>query len=222
MPIQLCPLCLGDSISEFHQDKLREYFRCQLCYLVFVPSNQHLSPAAEKAIYDLHENHSDQPGYRDFLARLSTPLLARLPSAGCGLDFGCGPGPLLAKILSEQGHHIHLYDPFYANEPALLQQCYDFVTCTEVVEHFRQPRQAFDCLFALLKPNALLGIMTKLVIDADRFSRWQYKNDPTHVCYFSEATLHWLATLYQCQLERLDKDAFIFYNHSALRTDSFA
>ncbi len=35
--------------------------------------------------------------------------------------------------------------------------------------------------------------MTKLVIDADAFKSWHYKNDPTHVSFFSRETFRFLA-----------------------------
>ncbi len=199
------------SSIEFYQDRVRDYLRCQHCALVFVPREQHLSLLAEKALYDLHENRMDDLGYRQFLSRLSQPLLARLAPHAHGLDFGCGPGPLLAKMLAEQGHSVSLYDPFYAEAPELLQQQYDFITCTEVVEHFRQPQPMFELLFGLLKPHGLLGIMTKRVIDAEAFSRWHYKNDPTHICFYSEATLQWLAGKYYRQMVLVDKDVVIFH-----------
>lgn len=205
-----CPLCLSRLLSDFFRDKRRNYLRCADCQLVFVPSAQHLSASEEKAIYDLHENQLDDPGYRRFLSRLALPLSDRLAPQSTGLDYGCGPGPLLASMLREQGHNVAIYDPFYANHPQLLQASYDFITCTEVIEHFRQPHPEFQRLFKLLNPSGLLAIMTKLVIDADAFSRWHYKNDLTHVSFFSEATLQWLANQYRCQLEFVAKDAIIF------------
>lgn len=211
MPNTLCPLCSSPSIQAFHRDKKRDYLYCMICHLVFVPPAQHLDPKEEKAIYDLHENQLDDPGYRQFLSRLTIPLQERLSPDASGLDFGCGPGPLLAKMLQEQGYQTAIYDPFYANhEQRLLQGRYDFITCTEVVEHFRQPQQEFQRLFDMLKANGLLGIMTKLVIDADAFSRWHYKNDLTHISFFSQATLKWLANQYHCQLEIIGKDVIIF------------
>ena len=213
MPNSHCPLCLGESIANFHRDQKRDYLSCFDCHLVFVPSAQHLSPTAEKAIYDLHQNQTDDPGYRHFLSRLATPLLGRLQARTTGLDYGCGPGPLLAQMMTEHGHQVSLYDPFYADEARVLQGRYDFVTCTEVVEHFRQPQAEFQRLFGLLKPAGLLGIMTKLVINAEAFSRWHYKNDLTHVSFFSEATLQWLAEQYHCGLNIISKDVIIFQRH---------
>jgi 2-polyprenyl-3-methyl-5-hydroxy-6-metoxy-1,4-benzoquinol methylase len=202
---------MSPSVVEFYQDNVREYFRCQHCALVFVPQRWHLSLVAEKALYDLHENRIDDLGYRQFLTRLCQPLSARLAPHAQGLDFGCGPGPLLAKMFEEQGYTMSLYDPFYADATELLQQSYDFITCTEVVEHFRQPQLMFEQLFGLLKPYGLLGIMTKRVIDVAAFSRWHYKNDPTHICFYSEATLQWLAAKYHRQMELIDKDVALFW-----------
>ncbi|WP_292563601.1 class I SAM-dependent methyltransferase [Methylomonas sp.] len=194
----------------FFQDKQRDYLRCRQCRLVFVPPWQHLSAAAEKTLYDYHQNRVEDAGYRLFLSRLAQPLSSRLPTPARGLDYGCGPGPLLAIMLREQGHTVCTFDPFYANQPQTLQSRYDFVTCTEVAEHFRQPRQEFQRLFGLLNPNGHLGIMTKLVIDADAFSRWHYKNDMTHISFFSEHTLQWLAATYRSRLEIIGKDVIIF------------
>lgn len=210
MPTTPCPLCFSLDTTEFFQDKQRDYLRCRQCRLVFVPPLLHLKPDAEKAIYDCHQNQIEDPGYRRFLSRLAEPLSSRLPAGAKGLDYGCGPGPLLAKMIREQGHTMHIFDLYYANQPEILQSRYDFVTCTEVVEHFRQPKQEFQRLFGLLKPRGHLAIMTKLVIDADAFSRWHYKNDMTHISFFSEDTLQWLATSYQCRLEIIGKDVIIF------------
>lgn len=210
MPITHCPLCRSPDTDGFFQDRQRDYLRCRHCRLVFVPPHQHLTEEAEKAVYDYHQNDVENAGYRQFLSRLATPLSRRLPTPASGLDYGCGPGPLLAKMLREQGHTMHTFDPYYANRPEILQNKFDFVTCTEVIEHFRQPGQEFNLLFGLLKPGGYLGIMTKLVIDADAFSRWHYKNDMTHIGFFSADTLQWLASSHGCRLEIIGKDVSIF------------
>jgi 2-polyprenyl-3-methyl-5-hydroxy-6-metoxy-1,4-benzoquinol methylase len=194
----------------FHCDKVRTYLRCQQCSLVFVPEHQHLSPAQEKAIYDLHQNQGDDPGYRQFLSRLATPLLQSLKPQSKGLDYGCGPGPLLAQLLREHGHHVELYDPFYAANSTYRRRRYDFVTCSEVVEHFRQPGREFEHLFALLQPRGKLAVMTKLVIDAPAFAKWHYKNDPTHISFFSRTSLQWLADHYGKRLSIMGNDVALF------------
>ncbi len=205
-----CPLCLATPLIDFHRDKRRDYYQCLNCALVFVPPDQHLDPAAEKAIYDLHQNQADDSGYRRFLSRLALPLLNQLPSGTCGLDYGCGPGPVLAAMLEAAGHKMTIYDPLYAPDPTALQQCYDFVSCSEVVEHFRQPALEFQRLFALLKPGGILAIMTKRVIDQAAFTGWHYKNDLTHIAFYSDATFDWLAKRYQAQVSYWGPDVAIF------------
>lgn len=187
-----CPLC-GAGGYLFHEDRRRHYGRCERCLLVFVPPQFHLSLDDEKAEYDLHQNRVDDPHYRAFLARLATPLLAGLAPGSQGLDFGCGPGPALAAMLREAGHRMSLYDPFYAPAEAVLRPGYDFITATEVVEHLRAPAGELDRLWRLLVPGGVMGIMTKLVTDAEAFAGWHYKNDPTHVCFFSRSTWQWWA-----------------------------
>lgn len=220
MTTSICPLCANPDIWHFHRDPKRDYYRCPGCLLVFVLSQQHLSLSQEKAIYDLHHNTVGDPGYTAFLSRLATPLLARIPENSVGLDFGCGPGPALAALFTANGHTVHLYDPFYANHPEQLQQAYTFVLCTEVVEHFRNPKQACDRLLNLVEPGGWLGIMTKLVIDADAFAKWHYKNDPTHVAFFSRPTFDWLASQYGCQLEFIGNDVIILRRSPTRCSDS--
>jgi SAM-dependent methyltransferase len=140
---------------------------------------------------------------------LSLPLLARLTPGSRGLDFGSGPGPALARMLTEAGHDVALYDPFYAPRRAVLTGRYDFITATEVVEHLHRPGPELDRLYRLLNPGGLLGIMTKRVIDRERFARWHYINDPTHVCFFSGATFDWLAARWQARLDFVDRDVII-------------
>ena len=186
-----CPLCASSSRQLFYQDQRRCYLRCGRCRLVYVPPAYHLDAAAERAEYDLHQNDVHDPGYRRFLSRLAVPLLKRLPAAASGLDFGCGPGPALAHMLREAGCGVSLYDIFYYPDDARLQVGYDFICATEVVEHLHRPGQVLAQLWDLLHPGGWLGVMTKLVRDQDAFAGWHYKNDPTHVVFFSRETWRW-------------------------------
>lgn len=211
---EACPLCFSTQSVFFHRDSQREYLRCRRCALVFVPAQSHLSKADEKSFYDLHQNSSLDSGYRTFLARLARPLLAQLKTGSQGLDFGSGPGPTLSLMLEEAGHSVALYDPFFAPDQSVFTRQYDFVTCSEVVEHLRAPGQELKRLWALLKPGGVLAIMTKRVIDQAAFSRWHYKNDPTHIVFFSESTFNWLGKLWLIQPIYCGADVVFFYkNH---------
>ncbi len=195
MPIESsgCPLCQSVCTQFFHQDKKRTYRYCSVCWLVFVPSEFHLSVEDEKAEYDLHENSLNDVYYRRFLGRLFKPMQQRLPVAAKGLDFGCGPAPALANMFCEAGYKVALYDIFYQPDLAVLGRKYDFVSASEVFEHLAQPGEVIDQLWHCLTPGGCLGVMTKRWIDYGRFTRWHYKNDPTHIIFFHLNTFIWLA-----------------------------
>jgi SAM-dependent methyltransferase len=205
-----CPLCTGAS-AHFHRDRRRDYYRCGgTCGLVFVPRSQHLDAAAEKAVYDRHQNRPDDPAYRRFLSRLFDPLVARLPPGARGLDFGSGPGPTLSVMLEESGFPMRIYDPFYAPDPAALDQQYDFITATEVFEHLAEPGRVFRRLVGLLEPGGWLGVMTKRVRDRAAFARWHYILDPTHVSFFGEATFAFLAARHRLEMTFPGADTVLF------------
>lgn len=196
----VCPLCSSVDVAFYHQDRMRTYWQCTCCALVFVPPAAHLDAPIEKARYDLHQNDPADSRYRHFLSRLATPLLARLPTNARGLDFGCGPGPALAQMLTEAGMTMRIYDVFYARDATVWKHEYDFITATEVAEHFYAPAQEFERLFAALKPGGWLGIMTKRVSTPAAFVKWHYISDPTHVCFYSEATFQWMTSRWQATL----------------------
>jgi len=212
-----CPLCHCDNTTFYQTDRVRRYFQCSSCQLVFADPAARLAPEAERHIYELHRNSPEDTGYRRFLMRLVEPLAARLeperhlqPQGGLlGLDFGCGPGPALSLLLQEQGFRMQLYDPFFAPDRSVLQSGYDFITCTEVMEHLYTPAIEWPLLLGLLKPGGWLGIMTKLVLDRDAFMHWHYKNDPTHVSFFSRATFRFLAVRDRLILEFVGRDVIL-------------
>ncbi|HEY8569754.1 class I SAM-dependent methyltransferase [Microbulbifer sp.] len=196
-----CPLCRHPAAHFYHRDKLRAYYQCAECALVFVPPEFHLSPSAEKAYYDLHENSMNDEGYQRFLNRCAEPLLERLPPAASGLDFGCGPAPLLARLLEQAGHAMATYDLYYQPDSTVLHSQFDFIVSTEVVEHLADPLRVLQMLWHRIEPGGLLALMTKLVASPERFANWHYIRDPTHIVFFSEQTFQWLAQYLQAELE---------------------
>lgn len=206
----LCPLCESEAAA-FTQDRTRSYLRCPICDLTFVPPDLHLSMQEEKSRYDLHQNNPADSGYRTFLGRLFHPMEHRLAPGARGLDFGCGPGPTLSLMFEEAGYTCAVYDPFYANNPAVLETQYDFLTCSETMEHMVHPREEFERFLTLVKPGGWIGIMTQLHNEAPvPFERWHYKDDDTHICFFSRQTFQWLEKTYDLRVEFHPKGVVLF------------
>ena len=212
----VCPLCESKQGSLFHRDNNRRsqrlYIRCQRCALVYVPSEFYLAEQDEKAEYDRHDNNLEDEGYQGFLNRLWCELKPLLEAQQCQqvLDFGCGPGPLLAKMMIEDGFKVSVFDHFYANEPSVLRSgFYDAITSTEVIEHLHQPKQVIEQWLDMLKMGGYLGLMTKRVTSQSAFANWHYKNDLTHVCFYSETCFRWIAEHYNLKLSLFGNDVTI-------------
>ena len=205
-----CPLCSNTDIQHFHQDVHREYLHCSVCELVFAHPETHLSREEEYERYQHHENDMGDPRYRNFLSKMSDPMLKRIPQGSKGLDFGSGPGPLLSRIFEEHGHNMSVYDVFYAPDKIVLKQEYDFITATEVAEHLHHPYKELERLWAILKPGGFLGIMTSMRVPGLDFSKWHYINDDTHVIFFAPETMTWLARRWGAKVELINDSVVVF------------
>ena len=193
-----CTLCNNEKTTYFGQGENRQYYHCPICDLVFVPAKYFVSYTEEKAKYDHHQNCIDNTGYVNFLNRLLIPLQKHLPPNANGLDFGCGPGPTLHLLMEKAGYSMKLYDYFYASDQTVFTQKYDFITSTEVLEHLHHPLEELKKLWACLKKNGVLGLMTAFRIED--FSNWYYKRDLTHIAFYTPKTLQWIANYFDAEL----------------------
>lgn len=188
----------------------RQYLECRICGLVHLLPGQRPSREEEAAEYALHQNDPADPGYRAFLDRLAAPVAARLAPAARGLDFGCGPGPTLSVLLTERGLPCRDYDPLFRPDPTLLEQKWDFITCSEVVEHLHDPAREFERLDRCLAPGGLLGVMTSLLTPGIDFAVWPYRRQPSHVVFYRPQTMAWIAAWRGWSMETLGDNIVLF------------
>lgn len=192
-----CPLCSNKENELYYdgdkRDNYRKYYKCNNCNLIFVHKKDLLSKSDEKNRYDEHNNDINDEGYRKFLEKLYIEIKPLLSKDMSGLDYGCGPGPLLYLMLKEDGYKFEKYDPFYFDNKALLNYKYDFITSTEVFEHFYNPLKEIEKLDGILKDKGILAIMTYMTDELYDFSKWNYKNDLTHVVFYCEKTIKWIS-----------------------------
>lgn len=191
-----CPLCGGGRVRPFARAAGREYFDCAQCALVHLAPWQRLSREEERRHYETHENDPQDPRYRAFLEPLAAPLAQRLRRGAKGLDYGAGPGPALPAMLAERGLEVEVYDPFFAPRAEALERSYAFVACSETAEHFCEPGTEFGRLDRLLAPGGWLGVMTGMRPAPADFATWHYARDPTHVSFYSRATMRWIAAAF--------------------------
>ncbi len=192
MSDETCRLCAakGTVFGSLQSDP-RVFFRCETCGSVFLGRANLLSPEDEEKRYLQHRNQRT-PEYEKFLNRLLAPLVQVVPPGSQGLDFGCGPVPVLSEMLTEQGFQMQNFDPFFFSNSRALEAEYDFVTCSETVEHFHEPLTGWTQLHARLRPGGRLGVMTQMRTQWEGFFDWHYPRDPTHVQFYSPRTMRWI------------------------------
>jgi SAM-dependent methyltransferase len=188
----------------------RDYLQCARCDLVFVPQEQLPDPAFELAHYRMHNNSPNDPGYRRFLSRTLKAVVEHLPAPARGLDFGCGPGPALPTMFRELGYEMRQYDPLFCDDASVLDEEFNFVCATEVVEHVHWPHEVYKRLFSRLKPGGCLAVMTKRLSSQAAFARWHYKNDPTHVRFYSDRTMRFVAQMFKREVRLVGPDVVLF------------
>ena len=208
-----CIVCKSDLVSVYKIIDSKKYWDCKFCFARFLDKNHHLEPSLERERYLLHENRIDDKAYRDFLSKLANPLKEKLSKKSAGLDYGCGEGPALADIFTSLGFKMNLYDPFFFPDKDIFLKKYDFITCTEVVEHFYSPFKEFIFLDGLLEKEGWLGIMTSFLPTDELFKNWYYRKDPTHVVFYTKETFEVIASQRNWSLEIESKDVVLFYKN---------
>lgn len=204
-----CLLCNSERTTPHVHAHGRPHLSCAVCGLIFVPPGYHPDAESERTRYELHENDPSDERYRAYLRRVEVPLTRRISPPAVGLDYGAGPGPTLSLMLEERGFEMEIYDPFFAPHSDLLTRTYDFITCTETAEHFHSPALEFDRLHGLLNPGGWLAVMTKWA-DGKDFRRWSYARDVTHVCFYQQETMAWIADHFEYQLDVPSRDVSLF------------
>jgi len=204
-----CPLCDGCETALYYtatdsvpwhsysalspRERGLRFYACPRCFLVFKDPAVRCTPEQERRRYAKHRNDISDKGYREHLMKVVRPLMDLVPRNARGLDYGCGPSVSAELLARDFGRECCSYDPYFFPDEAVLQEgSYDFVTCSEVVEHFQDPRGEFETLRSLLTPGGVVAIMTQLV--PERFDEWWYHRDPTHIVFYSPATMEWIGT----------------------------
>ncbi len=206
-----CPLCESASTLLYHNTQ-RTYYRCANCLSAFLHPSQRLSFAEEKRRYELHNNDVHDQRYQKFVTPLVERIVAKHAPEDQGLDFGAGTGPVISKLLKDQGYQISMYDPFFWDDHHALEKTYDYIVLCEVIEHFYHPRKSFSLLRSLLNPSGTLFCRTSLFTETVDFPTWYYKNDETHTFYYHPQSIRWIAEFFGFQRFTITDDTIIEFS----------
>ena len=191
--MKICTVCKNNKIEFFLNVKNLEYWQCEFCKATLLHPIHHISSNKEKKHYLKHNNKIDDTHYRDFLSNLIKPLKDKISIDDIGLDYGCGYAPALVDILKKNGFNIELYDPFFFKNDNIFLRKFNFITCSEVVEHFFNPYEEFNKIDELLGRNSWFAVMTSFMTEDHLFKNWYYRRDPTHVVFYKKITFKVIA-----------------------------
>jgi SAM-dependent methyltransferase len=190
-----CPLCQS-SAKDYASDRHRRFFECDACSLVFVARDSLLSEKEEFARYDLHNNAEEDVRYKEYLDQVVTEMLPFINRGELALDFGCGRTELLSKLIREQGLDCLSYDLYFFPREEIWKESFDVIVMCEVIEHLRNPLETVKKLAQKLRPGGRLFIKTKFLPEKkESFANWYYKNDLTHVEFFSARSMKKISEL---------------------------
>ena len=113
--------------------------------------------------------------------------------------------------MSSEWFKIDLYDPFFFPDKKIFLKKYNFITCSETIEHFFNPYDEFINLDKLLLKSGWLGVMTCFMKKNILFENWHYRRDPTHVVFYTEDTFEVIANQRNWIYEVPSKDIVLFY-----------
>jgi SAM-dependent methyltransferase len=191
-----CRLCQAGTRSLIDPRTGHEYHRCGECELILLDRTHLLNGDQERARYLLHENSALEAGYKAFLDEFvqaavipAATDLQRNYSSISVLDYGAGPEPVLAMLLSRLGFRVEVFDPYFHSDGTVLDGSYDIVLLHEVIEHVSDPALLLTALTRLVKPGGNLLVRTRFHPEGDDdFLSWWYRMDSTHVAFYSERT----------------------------------
>ena len=105
-----CTLC-GLNVELFCEVKNKAYYKCTNCLSVFLDPRNLPSREEERSRYEEHNNDVEDLRYQEFVAPIVNAIKHNFTAEHVGLDFGAGTGPVITKLLRDNGYIIGLYDP---------------------------------------------------------------------------------------------------------------
>lgn len=210
-----CTLCDSKDFREFYSFRNSVFYRCNNCSLIFQSYDSLCSHSEEKERYLEHNNSILSDGYRTFLYNIINPVKQYMNIECKGLDFGSGPYPMMAELLKKESYKVDSFDPYF-NDFDLSNKQYDFIILCEVIEHFNRPKKEFDYIRGLLKEDGFLFIQTSLFYDELEFSNWYYKNDMTHVSFFSDKTISYICSEYGLERIKANKKNIVILKSKSI------
>jgi len=207
MTLISCKLCSTSTKKIYDTQYDHNYYYCGNCDFIFLEADKIIHPDQEKKEYSFHQNSIENEGYvkmfQEFIKKAIMPHKQNMTTA---LDFGSGPGPVLAELLRKEGFRTDIYDKYFSPKKVYTNKKYDLITATEVFEHLKDPVAILKLLKSHLNKNGVLAVMTLFhPKDIEQFKKWWYRRDSTHIAFYTPKTFEYMASLFKMDSKVVDK-----------------
>jgi len=197
-----CNLCSSDTNIIVDDKTKKTYHKCLVCQYIFLDEKFYISDIYEKKHYDKHHNNFESTGYvqmfSDLIDEFIEPNSKDIKNA---LDFGCGEGEVLPILLENCKIKCDRYDLFYFPKRVYIGKKYDLILSTEVFEHLENPIEILKEILTHLKKGAFLLLMSAFhPNDNDKFLKWWYIRDITHIGFFNITTFKYIASKFNLDI----------------------
>jgi len=211
-----CKICNSKNLKIIDDKKVNNvYYHCQECDFVFEQEEKLVSNEIELKVYQGHNNTIENVGYVNMFNKFMVKTVDKYCKDKKNvLEFGSGPGPVLAELLKQKGYEVDIYDPYFSPEKVFEGKKYDIITSTEVFEHFNDPLKEIGLLKKILKKDGYLCIMTRFhPKDEEEFKNWWYRRDLTHISFYTPKTFKYIANKFDLEIIFYDdRDICVFKN----------
>ena len=201
-----CKLCSNEHLTKIEDIQMKNtYYQCKNCDFIFSKNLPNIEQ--EQQQYSNHNNSIENEGYvqmfQDFINFAITPFTDKTKPL---LEFGSGPGPVLSHLLKQKDFNVQIYDPIYANDCSWKHKKFNTIISTEVFEHLHKPKESIKELLNSLDAGGTLAFQTIFhPQNEEKFLKWWYRRDPTHVGFFSHITLEKMQDVFDLELLKFDE-----------------
>ncbi len=209
----VCKICNRSTTTLVDEKTSKIYYKCLNCEYIYLDEKFYIDEDKEKKHYDKHHNNLESLGYvkmfEDLVKEFVLPFAGKIKTA---LDFGCGEGEVLPIVLERNEIICDRYDLFYFPKKVYEDKIYDLVLSTEVIEHLIDPLSMLKELVSHIKKDAYLVVMTAFhPEDDDKFLKWWYIRDITHIGFFTIKTFEFIAKELSLKvIKHNDKNTIMF------------
>ncbi|MEE8484211.1 MAG: class I SAM-dependent methyltransferase [Nitrospinota bacterium] len=207
-----CRICKTPS-PVFYNDS-RTFFKCPACTLIFTEEMADEKAANEH--YKNQWNNADEDFWKQQVDVLIS-VINKHKTPQRILDFGSGSGEI-TKEFQRRGIDTTPLDPIihgYLKDQDYAEK-FDVVVGVEVIEHLPEIYGELEEIKKVLTDDGIIVFttgLTNVFIDApdavEVFAKWWYKDDPTHVSFFSNRSVFTMAGIAGLKAEVYGEQLFV-------------